>query len=87
MWLLWAVIDRSGAGGRRIERPIRPHWRGWLEAKETPWRSCMTATPGRFYSLALRILGDATEAEDSEAIGCKLATASPSPRAIRASAA
>jgi RNA polymerase sigma-70 factor (ECF subfamily) len=64
MWLLWAVIDRSG--------------RGWTEDRAADHAALARMARGEgdavaelydrharpIYSLALRILGDATEAED-----------------------
>jgi RNA polymerase sigma-70 factor (ECF subfamily) len=64
MWLLWAVIDRSG--------------RGWTEDRAGDHAALARMARGEgdavaelydrharpIYSLALRILGDATEAED-----------------------
>src|SRR6476660_180465 len=64
MWLLWAVIDRSG--------------RGWTEDRASDQAALARMARGEgdavaelydrharpIYSLALRILGDAAEAED-----------------------
>jgi len=66
MWLLWAVIDRSGA------------LRGWTEDRAADQAALARMARGEgdavaelydrharpIYSLALRILGDSTEAED-----------------------
>jgi RNA polymerase sigma-70 factor (ECF subfamily) len=66
MWLLWAVIDRSGSV------------RGWTEDRAADQAALARMARGEgeavaelydrharpIYSLALRILGDATEAED-----------------------
>jgi RNA polymerase sigma-70 factor, ECF subfamily len=66
MWLLWAVIDRSGA------------LRGWTEDRAADQAALARMSRGEgdavaelydrharpIYSLALRILGDATDAED-----------------------
>src|SRR5262245_13771693 len=66
MWLLWAVLDRSGSA------------RGWTEDRAADQDALTRMAQGEgdavaelydrharpIYSLALRILGDSTEAED-----------------------
>lgn len=66
MWLLWAVIDRSASLRRSMEERARDEaaLAGMARGEGEALAELYDRHAGPIYSLALRILGDAAEAED-----------------------
>src|SRR4029453_15696449 len=64
MWLLWAVIDRSGRGGTEDRAADHAALARMARGEGDAMAELYDRHARPIYSLALRILGDATEAED-----------------------